>query len=287
VKLRRGEEIESSSENEPDTWLHNDREVEDEEMLMRHDDSTFDTRRRKRRRLFSIEPAPDRPRRSVTRRRDAIYISDDDEHDDNSNNNNNNNQEGRTSPAPPSPTHALPPVTSTMSTRPAPRFLFPTPFQPSPSTPFPSHSIFLRPPPPTVADQRQSQTDQDPLPEAFSPHRRGGQKYVPDGLASSVREWVVEVSQEVVRDRQRREGGGGVGGGDVVRLRVEEVSGGGGNVVLVRGAGDGRRMMLMGCGRGGEVRTGVVVGVRAPVWEVEVLGEKWGVGVEWKVIGDG
>jgi len=86
-----------------------------------------------------------------------------------------------------------------------------------------------------------------------------------------------------------------VGEGDEVRVKVVEVRGGWGNgngdVVLVRttgGDGKVRKWMLLGSGgRGTAVRAGAVVVVRAPVWEVEVRGERWGVGVEWRVDGGG
>ena len=70
-----------------------------------------------------------------------------------------------------------------------------------------------------------------------------------------------------------------------LRFRVKDV-GAGGRVLLVqeeggRGEGEGRRWMLVG---DGEVGTGVVVGVRRPVWEVVVQGEVWGVGVDWGVV---
>ncbi len=117
-----------------------------------------------------------------------------------------------------------------------------------------------------------------------------------------MRGWVVEASQEYGQHnntRRTRGDDGQVGEGEaeagfVVRMMVGEVRGSGeggtGNVVLVRTMGsgregEGRKWMLMGSGK--TVRRGMAIGVRAPVWEVEVLGERWGVGVEWKVIGDG
>lgn len=116
-----------------------------------------------------------------------------------------------------------------------------------------------------------------------------------------MRDWVVEVGQS--RSRRRGRESEGDGDGDGVRIRVLDVRGAG--VVLVRGmlmggsggggtsaGGEGlRNWMLVGCG-GRErervrVESGMVVVVRAPVWEVEVRGERWGVGVEWRVDGGG
>lgn len=76
-------------------------------------------------------------------------------------------------------------------------------------------------------------------------------------------------------------------------MRVLDVwaAGGDGSLVMVRGrngVGEERKWMLMGSGGRGEgVQIGVVVVVRVPVWEVEVRGTRWGVGVEWRVDGGG
>ncbi len=88
------------------------------------------------------------------------------------------------------------------------------------------------------------------------------------------------------------------------RLAVEDVSGGsrtGAGMTLVRAwleAGSGSagntrevKMILAGEGtpedvqRPKRVLQGSIVGVKGPVWEVVIEGEKWGVGVEWKVLG--
>lgn len=65
----------------------------------------------------------------------------------------------------------------------------------------------------------------------------------------------------------------------MVLVRGAEVGGGRG---MQRGGRGEEKWVLVG-GRGG-VRVGGVVGVGRPVWEVEVGGEAWGVGVEWKVL---
>ena len=64
----------------------------------------------------------------------------------------------------------------------------------------------------------------------------------------------------------------------------------GAGLVLVREMErDGERWMLAGRGRGdNEVEVGRVVGVREPLWDVEIgeegERERWRVGVEWKVL---
>ncbi len=72
-----------------------------------------------------------------------------------------------------------------------------------------------------------------------------------------------------------------------VRFRVGECKVGnlGVGMVLVRDRREGKGWILIGKGRGdGEVRMGCLVGVREPSWEVEVQGEVWRIGVEWRVL---
>ncbi|KAG4440516.1 hypothetical protein IFR05_003986 [Cadophora sp. M221] len=188
----------------------------------------------------------------------------------------------------------------------APRFLLSTPAPQS--TPRDSLSTqnptpFLKPPrfrPPDPAST--SQTQADPLPEQFSPHRKG-QKYVPGGLAAEVRDWLMNLDGAIPEMRGRR--------GDnewLVRVVVDEVSGGfregmtmvrGRQVRVTEGLGHGEetvdshgwvKVILAGEGagtglqRGSAVEMGKIVGIKGPVWEVVIEGEKWGVGVDWKVL---
>lgn len=195
-------------------------------------------------------------------------------------------------PSLPSPPAARPPVSST-----APRFL-PSTRVPQ-STPQPSQTTFLKPPrfrPPDTPEQAQSNTD--PLPEQFSPHRRG-QKYVPGGLAAEVRDWLVNIESAIPWNSAQKKDGAWL-----VKIMADEVSGGGrAGMTLVRGkqvqSGDlegttttmgERKIILAGQGegtglqKGSEVEVGSIVGIKGPVWEVVIEGEKWGVGVDWKVL---
>ena len=70
------------------------------------------------------------------------------------------------------------------------------------------------------------------------------------------------------------------------RVRVQEVRYGEG-MLLVRSEAAKRWMLVGGHGAAEGLRGGEVLGVRRPVWEVEVRGETWGVGVEWSVLGEG
>ena len=199
--------------------------------------------------------------------------------------------------SPPAPRR---PITTT-----APRFITSTPARPA--TPQPSTSkqaTFLKPPrfrPPDPSESAQGALD--PLPEQFSPHRRG-QNYVNGGLAAEVRDWLVNIESTVPsKEAGKRDDGW------LVRIEVDEVSGGGAEsqarMLLVRGrqvhsmnGGEGEmvdtvsnvRVMLAGEGqatglqRGSRLEAGKTVGIKGPVWEVVIEGEKWGVAVDWKVL---
>ncbi|KAK0275165.1 hypothetical protein LTR35_011213 [Friedmanniomyces endolithicus] len=124
----------------------------------------------------------------------------------------------------------------------------------------------------------------EPLPEAFSPHRRG-QKFVPGGMAATMQQWVVETGQAAV---QSRRGHAYLRGEDYVfKVKVEIVEGDG--PYLVRATtGDGEVVHVMlaaGHGdRAASVVVGSVVGLRAPTWAVECEGSVWKVGVDWKML---
>lgn len=66
-----------------------------------------------------------------------------------------------------------------------------------------------------------------------------------------------------------------------VSEHVEDVG-----ILLVREWGrEPRGWVLVGIGRGeGDVEVGRVIGVREPIWDVEVGEEKWRVAVEWGVV---
>ncbi len=198
--------------------------------------------------------------------------------------------------SPPTPRR---PITTT-----APRFITSTPAPPA--TPQPSTSkqaTFLKPPrfrPPDVSETRQGASD--PLPEQFSPHRRG-QNYVQGGLAVEVRDWLVNIESTIPSKEAWKKDDEWL-----VRIMVDDVSGGGAEsqarMMMVRGrqvhfiGGEGElvdavgevRVMLAGEGQGSGLQKGILlergktVGIKGPVWEVLVEGVKWGVGVEWKVL---
>ncbi|KAI8960999.1 hypothetical protein F5Y11DRAFT_348990 [Daldinia sp. FL1419] len=155
----------------------------------------------------------------------------------------------------------------------------------------------------------------DPLPDTFSPHRRGA-KYVPGGLAASVRDWFVDVWAGGTKGRGEREGEwvgkvlvDGVRGAEGMVLvtgrwvgKEEEVGSGKGveDTKEEGEEGDEKERVtqtryarvvlagsqkLVGLERGLDVHPGSVVGVGRPSWEVVIPGQgRWGVVCEWAVV---
>ena len=139
---------------------------------------------------------------------------------------------------------------------------------------------FLRP---SVA----SQAPTEPLPEAFSPHRRG-QKFVPGGMAAMVQQWVIDTGQAAA---QGRRGQAHLRGDDsVTRVKMVDVKGDG-PIMGTAQLADGETVSVFLTPNAGplssrsvDVLEGVVVGIRAPTWNVNIDGGVWMVGVDWKVM---
>ncbi|KAL9626023.1 MAG: hypothetical protein Q9204_007646, partial [Flavoplaca sp. TL-2023a] len=128
----------------------------------------------------------------------------------------------------------------------------------------------------------------------FSPQRRGA-KYVPGGMASTVRDWVIEIAGTATRRKEEewdvvlRVGAVGEGdGGRVVLIQESGVMDGDGEEMGFRGGireEKGRRKwMLAGGDDDRKIRMGMMIGIRRPVWDVEVKGVVWGVGVDWGLL---
>lgn len=164
----------------------------------------------------------------------------------------------------------------------------------------------------------------EPLPDVFSPRRKGA-KYVQGGLAAELRDWLVDVEAGIGSGS-----GSGPGSGSttapgtkrdeewVARIRVDSLRGGNGSargmtLVLGRQVFDGInnnaagadgseergdalgtntvKLILAGLGRlsglgvGNDVRPGVVLGIARPTWEVVLDGlGRWGVACDWVVL---
>ncbi|KAI7231628.1 hypothetical protein KC330_g6322 [Hortaea werneckii] len=127
----------------------------------------------------------------------------------------------------------------------------------------------------------------EPLPELFSPHRRGD-KFVPGGMAATMQTWILQTGQAAIHGRKQQI----IHRGDdfLAKHKVEELLGQGPytakaitmdgtptNVLLARDnntSGESRASVVVGH----------VVGIRAPSWQVEIEGKMWVVAVDWKIV---
>jgi hypothetical protein len=187
----------------------------------------------------------------------------------------------------------------------APRFILPTtPAPVPPSTPATAlTATFVKPPrfrPPD--DQEQNQRPSEPLPDAFSPQRRG-QKFAAGGLAAEVIGWVMNLESSAPSASSTRSKEDAW----IIQLVVNEVRGGPGvGMTLISGRQvytglDGRhgamvdtssvvKVILAGSGtveafqRANKVEVGKKIRIKSPVWEVFIEGEMWGVAVTWEVL---
>ena len=144
-----------------------------------------------------------------------------------------------------------------------------------------SRPVFLKPP-------TEAQQSSEPLPEAFSPHRRG-QKFVPGGIAAEVRQWVMDLSHHLPGSSAYRITGAR---GDALIVRVIETMGSvKDGMILVTGQFEGRvlRLLLPTAGKNRSVDVvadGGLLALKSLTWDVDIAGEKWIVGVDWEIISD-
>ncbi|KAK7517377.1 hypothetical protein IWZ03DRAFT_376020 [Phyllosticta citriasiana] len=177
----------------------------------------------------------------------------------------------RAHPLAPTSTDPLPPPPTTTKTTSRPR----NPFRLPPSVGHGSKND------PTAADAT-------PLPEHFSPHRRN-QKFVPGGMAETVRGWILGVGHgpDAARTSSRVSsmvvaGSREAVGENRLRLLAGKTDG--------DGEGEEARALLVGPAKG--VRAGVAMGdevkIAAPSWDVQVgrgsERRRWVVGVDWSVV---
>lgn len=122
----------------------------------------------------------------------------------------------------------------------------------------------------------------EPLPEAFSPHRRG-EKFVPGGMAATLQQWVIETGQKAA---QSRRGQGYLRGEEYVLRCVVASMSGRAPLTILGTLSDGTevRLLLVVGSNKTKVLVGSDLGVRAPVWDIQLEGRSWTVGVDWKVV---
>lgn len=135
-----------------------------------------------------------------------------------------------------------------------------------------------------------AEVQQRPLPEAFSPQRRGA-KYVAGGLAAEVREWLIQVKGASEYDRPA---------GSSIDVVVDEaMSAPGMHVIAARRVDTGsvgekipEKVILAGDGRvtglrgKSTVRTGGIVSMSQPMWDIilDDIGQ-FAVACDWETMG--
>lgn len=192
---------------------------------------------------------------------------------------------------------------------------------PAPSStapaPAPHRPAFILPPQPTSPVKPSK-----PLPEIFSPSRKT-QKYIPNGLAATLQGWIIETANTGFAAQERSTTGGVVWGRDRedgvrLKVRVKDAASSSasihegdvecypGHFVFVRGdtepglynvsrapgvVDNNGEIRVLLAGQGGarglsgiRLKSGSIVGVRAPMWDVDIAGEKWVVGIDWVLL---
>jgi hypothetical protein len=154
---------------------------------------------------------------------------------------------------------------------------------PSSNTAILSRPVFLRPP-------DDPEITGPPLPEMFSPHRRG-EKFVPGGMAATVQQWILQAGQDALANRRMRRQQDEF----AMIVEVKEVYGNGGPIILSACKIDedeadltvllSAHVALSSYSRGIEVVTGSRIGLRAPVWEIVGPGGRTvTVGADWRLL---
>jgi hypothetical protein len=110
-----------------------------------------------------------------------------------------------------------------------------------------------------------------PLPEIFSPHRRGA-KFVPGGTAAIVQQWILQAGQDAIMSRRTRR----FDDNFAMTITVRQVHGSGPMIISGCRVGDEESTVEIllsahataASSRGCEVVPGCRVGIRAPMWDV-------------------
>ena len=127
---------------------------------------------------------------------------------------------------------------------------------------------------------QEAATVSQPLPDAFSPHRRG-QRFVPGGMATEVQQWVVETAQSFNQQRN-------TASENATHVSVVEASNNiGDGMILVKGQSDHGPLNLLLVPYGmniasPDVNQGDILAIRAPTWQIKLASEIWVVAADWK-----
>jgi hypothetical protein len=144
-----------------------------------------------------------------------------------------------------------------------------SPSIPVSNAPLPSRLLFMDLPVPT------EDTQSDPLPQAFSPHRKS-QKFLPNGLAAIMRGHIVDATS--THSNPHRWSGDW-------RIRVANtVNGPSVGMTMISGiaeSGSDENVLLVG--KRGTPQIGQSILVKGVSWDMELQGIRWVVAVDWVV----
>ncbi|KIW02638.1 uncharacterized protein PV09_06078 [Verruconis gallopava] len=148
----------------------------------------------------------------------------------------------------------------------------------SPPSPLPRRPAFLKLASPTNPEPI------EPLPEAFSPHRRG-QKFMSGGMASAVRQWILDASQLSTHARRS------LRGEEIWRVRiVESTDKPRRHMTLVKGVTEEQKevKLMLPCagkkkGLSETIVEGSVIAIKRPTWDVVLDQMGWVVAIDWNI----
>jgi hypothetical protein len=121
----------------------------------------------------------------------------------------------------------------------------------------------------------------EPLPNAFSPHRRG-QRFVPGGMAAEVQQWIVETAQSTGQQRTSN--------GNMFQASLITVADGhnaGMTLLRVQSELGPLNLLLAGPGKTNSsqpLSQGDVLGIKPPTWQIKLADEAWVVATDWRAM---
>ncbi|KAF2151422.1 hypothetical protein K461DRAFT_172829 [Myriangium duriaei CBS 260.36] len=129
-------------------------------------------------------------------------------------------------------------------------------------------------------------TSEDPLPEVFSPNRRG-QRFVAGGMAAQLQSWVEELRDQATAARGNVSGARESDfstmievetrhGDDVLFITGKDPHNWVTRAMLVQQAGHATNDMLL--------QPATRIGLRNPTWQVDLDSESWTVAADWKIL---